>query len=72
MAQATKNMIIRELLSMDSGDGIADILMSKGMHCLHCPSATSETLQEAAAGHGVDADEMVEEINNYLQGLKLA
>ena len=72
MAQATKDMIISELLDMDPGSGIADILLSNGMHCLGCPSARGETLEQAAASHGSSADVMLEEINHYLQGLKLA
>ena len=72
MAQATKDMIIHDLLQLDSGDGIAKILFKSGMHCVGCPSARGETLEQAAGGHGADADELVEEINNYLQGLKLA
>ncbi|MCL2704043.1 MAG: DUF1858 domain-containing protein [Defluviitaleaceae bacterium] len=72
MAQATKDMIIHELLQMDPGSGIAEILMKSGMRCVGCPSARGETLEQAAGAHGANADELAEEINNYLQGLKLA
>jgi len=71
MAKATKEMIIHDLLQLDSGKGIAEILMRSGMHCVGCPSARGETLEQAAGGHGANVDELVEEINNYLQGLKL-
>ena len=37
-----------------------------GMHCLGCPSARGETLEDACAVHGVDADEMVAKINAFL------
>jgi len=71
MAKASKDMIISDLLALDSGRGISDILLSNGMHCLGCPSARGETLEQAAAVHGMDADVMLEEINNYLQGQKI-
>ena len=41
----------------------AEILLSIGMHCLGCPAAQAETLEEACAVHGVDVDEVVEAIN---------
>ena len=37
----------------------ADILLDAGMHCLGCPSAQAETLEEACAVHGIDVDELV-------------
>ena len=44
----------------------ADILLEAGMHCLGCPSAQAETLEEAAMVHGLDADLLVEKINASL------
>ena len=41
----------------------APILMEIGMHCLGCPSAQMESLEEAAMVHGIDADLLVEKIN---------
>ena len=40
-----------------------EILMEKGMHCLGCPMAMSESLEQGAEMHGLDADELVKEIN---------
>mgnify|MGYP001696503298 CR=1 FL=1 len=45
---------------------IAYILMQEGMHCIGCPSAQGETLEEAAMVHGLDADLLVDQINDYL------
>jgi len=67
MAKVTKDMVIRDVLSKDPGTGIAEILMKAGLRCISCPSASSETLASAGVGHKVDADALVEEINNYLQ-----
>jgi hybrid cluster-associated redox disulfide protein len=67
MAQVTKEMIIGDILRKDAGNGIASILMRAGMNCVGCPSAQSESLEEASMVHGMDADILIEEINVYLQ-----
>ena len=46
--QVTKDMTIGELLMMDRSAGA--ILMQNGMHCVGCPSAAGETLEEAKIG----------------------
>jgi len=40
--------------------------MRAGMHCIGCPSAQGETLEEAAMVHGLDVDLLVDQINDYL------
>lgn len=40
-----------------------DILLDAGMHCLGCPSAQAETIEEACAVHGIDVDELVKKLN---------
>ena len=62
--KATKDMTIGELLMVDRGIGA--ILMQNGMHCVGCPSASGETLDEASLVHGMNADTLMEEINAYL------
>ena len=64
MAQISKDMRIGELLNVDQN--IAVILMRAGMHCIGCPSAQGETLEEAAMVHGIDADILVNQINDFL------
>ena len=44
----------------------AEILMECGMHCIGCPSAQGESLEDACMVHGMDPDSVVEEINAYL------
>ena len=41
----------------------ADILLEAGMHCLGCPSAQAETLEEACMVHGIDVEELVAKLN---------
>ncbi len=60
----TKDMIISDLLNVDPG--IAPILMASGMHCLGCPSARGESLEDAAFVHGMDADKIIDTLNEYL------
>ena len=64
MAQVTKKTLIGEALSID--EEIAPILMGIGMHCLGCPASQGESLEEAAMVHGIDSDELVTKINEYL------
>lgn len=41
----------------------AEILLSAGMHCLGCPAAQEETLEEACAVHGIDVEDVVNKLN---------
>lgn len=62
--QITKQTLIGEMLQMDMG--IAAILMAAGMHCVGCPSSSMESLEEACMVHGMDADQVLKRINDYL------
>lgn len=64
MAQVTRETMIGELLNIDQN--VAPILLNIGMHCLGCPSSQMETIEEAAMVHGIDADELVQTINDFL------
>ena len=64
MAKVSKDMLIGQLLQIDAN--IAPILMRAGMHCLGCPSSQMESLEEAALVHGLDADVLVNQINDFL------
>ena len=65
MAQVTKETMIGELLNINM-NAAAPVLMSIGMHCLGCPASQMETIEQAAAVHGVDADELVKKLNEKL------
>ncbi len=64
MAQVTKDMIIMDVLALDPGT--APFFFEIGMHCLGCPSASGESIEEACAVHGVDSDELVKKLNDFL------
>lgn len=61
MAQISKDMVIGDMIKLNPN--IVPFLMEAGMHCIGCPSAQGETLEEAAIVHGMDPDELVREIN---------
>ncbi|NLV35750.1 MAG: DUF1858 domain-containing protein [Clostridiaceae bacterium] len=65
MARVTKDMIISDILKLDKGT--VPILLNIGMHCLGCPSASGESLEDACAIHGIDVDKIVKELNDYLE-----
>ncbi len=65
MAQTVnKSMLIHEIIEIDPGN--AAILMASGMHCVGCPSAAMESLEEACMVHGMNVDEVITSINEYL------
>ena len=66
--QITKNTTMGEMLEFDRG--IAYILMQEGMHCVGCPASIAETLEEACAVHGLDADKVMADIQDYLVNRK--
>ena len=60
MAQITKEMTIGEILR--TNPDVAPVLMEAGMHCLGCPSAQAESLEEAAMVHGMDINDLMAKI----------
>ena len=62
--QVTKDMIIGEILQINQG--VIPILMQSGMHCLGCPSSQMESLEDACLVHGIDADTLVAQLNEFL------
>lgn len=60
----TKETIIGDLL--DKEPGCAKFFFEIGMHCLGCPSARGESIEQACAVHSTDADELIAKINDYL------
>lgn len=67
MQKVTPDMIIADIIQLDRGT--IPILMNAGMHCLGCPSASGESLEDACAVHGIDANKLVEDLNGYLESI---
>lgn len=60
----TKDSLIGDILDYDVNT--AQFFFEIGMHCLGCPHSRGESVAEACAVHGTDADALVKKINDYL------
>ena len=63
--KVTKDSIIGDVL--DAAPDTAVFFFEIGMHCLGCPASRGESIADACAVHGTNADELVEKINKYLE-----
>ena len=63
--KVTKDSLIGDILDHDVNT--AKFFFEIGMHCLGCPHSRGESIAEACAVHGTDADELVAKINEYLE-----
>lgn len=61
--EITKNSTIGDVLDADRT--LAPYFFEMGMHCLGCPSARGETIEQACQVHGVDVDELVEKLKAH-------
>ena len=64
MAKITKKTKLSELL--DKNPKAAEILFEVGMHCMGCPMAMQETLEQGCLAHGMtkkEIDELIERLN---------
>ena len=65
LTEITKDMTIGDILGADRET--VPFFLEMGMHCLGCPASRGETVEDACAVHGVDADELVNKINEFLK-----
>ena len=61
----TKERIIGDVL--DFAPDTAQFFFEIGMHCLGCPSARGESIADACAVHGTDADALVAKLNAFVE-----
>lgn len=64
--EITKKSVIGDIL--DLYPETAEFFFAIGMHCLGCPAARSESVEDACAVHGTDADELIAKINAHING----
>ena len=60
----TKKTIMSEILQ--EKPEAADLLMEAGMHCVGCPMAAQESLEDGCKAHGIsekEIDKLVERLN---------
>ena len=65
MSQITKDTIIADILKI-APDSVP-LFRSIGMHCLGCVMASGETLSQACAAHGVDVDDFLSRLTEFVQ-----
>ena len=64
----TRKTIIGDVLDFDPET--AQFFFAIGMHCLGCPASRGESIEDACAVHGTDADALIEQINGFLASKK--
>ena len=65
MIKISKEMIIGDIL--DEAPDMGAVLMAAGMHCIGCPSAQMESVEEAAYVHGIEPDLLVTRVNAFVE-----
>ena len=48
---------------LEKSENAEEILTEFGFHCIYCPAAQMESLEEASYVHGVDVNELIEALN---------
>jgi len=63
--EITKNMSFREIL--EKYPELAEFFLEKGMHCIGCPMAMHETLEQGCLAHGLNPNDVVKKLNEKLK-----
>lgn len=61
----TENMLLSDILEMDPDP--TEVFLRHGLNCLGCPGAQSESLKEAAEGHGIDLAKLINDLNEFIE-----
>ena len=69
MTTITKDTLIGDILDLDPDS--VEFFFAMGMYCLGCPASRGETLEQACLVHGVDADEVVQQLNEHLASVSV-
>ncbi|MBQ3211665.1 MAG: DUF1858 domain-containing protein [Oscillospiraceae bacterium] len=62
--EITRETLISEIV--ENAPQAMPVFQSIGMHCMGCAMASGENLEQACAVHGVDPDEFIITLKNYL------
>ena len=65
MADITKDMKISEIMALN--ELIAPFIMQNGMGCVSCAASQAESLEEACEAHGINVEELTEDLNDVLR-----
>lgn len=61
MNKITKDMMVCEVLELNPD--LEDVFVAHGLACVGCPGSSMENLQDAAEGHGIDLEKLLEDLN---------
>ena len=65
MAEITKNMKISDILALN--ELMAPFLMQNGLSCVTCAASQAESLEEACEVHGINVEDLTEDLNDVLR-----
>ena len=65
MSQITKDTIIADILKI-APDSVP-LFRSIGMNCLGCAMANGETLEQACTAHGVEVEDLLSKLAEYVE-----
>lgn len=65
MMKLHKDMTIGRVLELYPELG--EIFTASGMHCISCPCARAETIEEACAVHEIDVDKLMDSLNEAVE-----
>ena len=66
----TMEMYIAQVLN--SYQNTVPIFFKNGLHCLGCVMASGETIEEACLVHGIDCDQLLSELNTFIESEETA
>ena len=61
----TKEMTFAEVL--EKHPETVEVFLKNGLHCIGCPVASSESIEDGAKAHGIDVDKLIKEINKVIK-----
>lgn len=64
MDKITKDMIIADVIN--EKPELVQTFFASGMMCIGCPASQGESIEQAAAVHGLNADDLVKALNEAL------
>jgi hybrid cluster-associated redox disulfide protein len=59
--EITKDMMLNEVLALD--ERLQYVMLGFGLHCFGCPLSQMETIEDAAKGHDIDVEMLLEQLN---------
>lgn len=64
MKKITKNMKIEEVIK--KYPQTTEVFAKYDFHCIGCFAASFESIEQGAVAHGIDVEELIEELNKVI------